>query len=144
MCAVDKHAFQRDFAAKVRSLHGKDVSSCSDRELFLALADMVRERIGRRQAAAVHDETQKTIWYFSIEFLPGRLLRGYLFDLGIYEVCRDALSDMGIALERLEDQEEDAGIGNGGLGRLAACYRSPGMGSNLAVKVRYGLGSGNH
>ena len=144
MCAVDKHAFQQDFAAKVRSLHGKDVSSCSDRELFLALADMVRERIGRRQAAAALDEEQKIIWYFSIEFLPGRMLRGYLFDLGIYEVCRDALSDMGIALERLEDQEEDAGIGNGGLGRLAACYldsmAAMGLaGNGCGLRYRYGL-----
>ena len=141
---VDKHAFQKTFASRVRSLHGKEVSSCSDRELFLALADMVREQIGRRQAAAVQDETQKTIWYFSIEFLPGRLLRGYLFDLGIYEVCLDALSEMGIALERMEDQEEDAGIGNGGLGRLAACYldsmAAMGLaGNGCGLRYRYGL-----
>ena len=141
---VDKSAFQKAFATRVRSLHGKEVSSCNDRELFLALADMVREQIGRRQAIAAQDEAQKNIWYFSIEFLPGRLLRGYLFDLGIYEVCREALGEMGIALERMEDQEEDAGIGNGGLGRLAACYLDSmaalGLaGNGCGLRYRYGL-----
>ncbi|MDR4139138.1 glycogen/starch/alpha-glucan phosphorylase, partial [Bacillus cereus] len=65
---------------------------------------------------------QKQMYYLSIEFLLGRLLGSNILNLGIRAVCEQGLSELGISLQELEEVEADAGLGNGGLGRLAACF----------------------
>lgn len=143
---LEKRDFQQIFIEKVQALHGRSIADTTTREQFLALAMVVREYTGSKWAAAVHPSasSQKQVWYFSIEFLPGRLLKGYLLNLGIYEFCDQALAELGIALTTLEAEEEDAGTGNGGLGRLAACYLDSmaalGLGGHgCGLRYRYGL-----
>ena len=104
---------------------GQDADDLSSREVFMTLAMTVRERIVDRML-----ETQKRyekadakrLYYMSMEFLMGRSLRNNLCNLGIYDQCRDALLQMGVDLGDLERMEGDAALGNGGLGRLAACF----------------------
>lgn len=86
----------------------------------------------------------KKVYYFSLEFLPGKLLDRNLIYLGIKDLCNEALEEMGISLKELEELEEDAALGNGGLGRLAACFldsmaslQLPGCG--CGIKYKYGL-----
>ncbi len=87
---------------------------------------------------------QKQLFYFSMEFLIGRLLTNNLMNMGIYEIVRDGLADLGLDLNELEEVETDAGLGNGGLGRLAACFLDslatlglPGHGNT--IRYEYGL-----
>src|SRR5574341_1429264 len=67
-------------------------------------------------------ERKKQVYYLSIEFLLGKLLKSNLIHLGLREICESGLSKLGISLAALEEFETDAGLGNGGLGRLAACF----------------------
>lgn len=143
---LEKSLFQQVFIEKVQALHGREIAGSSRREQFLALAMVVREYIGSKWAAAGRPAAscQKQVWYFSIEFLPGRLLKAYLLNLGIYDFCGQALAELGIDLKEIEEEEEDAGIGNGGLGRLAACYLDSMAALGLAghgcgLRYRYGL-----
>ena len=143
---VDKRRIQEDFIGKIRALHGKEYTEATARERYQALAGVVRDYLGRRLAAADSESEQerKTVWYFSIEFLPGRMLKQYLINLGIYELCREGLAELAIDWDIIEAQEEDAGIGNGGLGRLAACYLDSMAALGLAghgcgLRYRYGL-----
>ena len=142
---VSKRGFQEAFKDKVRTLYGRELANTTDRDRFLALAALVRDYTGRLWAAGQSESKgQKEVWYFSMEFLPGRLLKNYLTDLGLYEICAEALAELAIDLESLSHQEEDAGIGNGGLGRLAACYLDSMAALGLAghgcgLRYRYGL-----
>jgi len=143
---IEKGDFQQNFIEKIRTLHGRDLADTTGREQFLALALAIREYTGSKWAVAGQPagSDQKQVWYFSIEFLPGRLLKSYLLNLGIYELCNQALAELGIELKALEDEEEDAGTGNGGLGRLAACYLDSmaalGFGGHgCGLRYRYGL-----
>jgi len=84
------------------------------------------------------------VYYFSIEFLIGRLLKTYLLNFNLLDTATEALNDLGINLDQLEIQEHDAGLGNGGLGRLAACFLDsmaflgiPGHG--CGIRYKYGL-----
>lgn len=143
---VDKRRIQEDFTEKVRSLHGKEYTEATSRERYQALAGVVRDYLGRRLAVSDSSDEQrdKAVWYFSIEFLPGRMLKQYLINLGIYELCREGLAELAVDWDLIQDQEEDAGIGNGGLGRLAACYLDSMAALGLAghgcgLRYRYGL-----
>ena len=87
---------------------------------------------------------EKQVYYFSMEFLLGRLLGDCLLNLGIREMCRDGLAEMDIDLEEIESLEQDQGLGNGGLGRLAACFLDsmaslniPGQG--CGIRYKYGF-----
>ena len=143
---LEKILFQQVFIEKIQALYGRPIADSNRREQFLALAMVVREYIGSKWAAAGRPAAscQKQVWYFSIEFLPGRLLKAYLLSLGLYDFCGQALAELGIELKEIEDEEEDAGIGNGGLGRLAACYLDSMAALGLAghgcgLRYRYGL-----
>ena len=126
---------------------GKTLEESSSIEKYTVLANMVR-------AAAVEswkdskEETRshykKQMYYFSLEFLMGRLLSNNLMNMGAYGVVKEGLEDLGIDLNELEDLESDAGLGNGGLGRLAACFLDslasmgyPGNGNT--IRYQYGL-----
>ena len=116
-------------------------------ERYTALAAMIRECCSgvraetlRRRAAA----GEKIVYYFSMEFLVGRLLENYLIQLGIRDMTADILAEFGEDLDALLECERDPGLGNGGLGRLAACYLDslaaedvPCVG--MGLRYRYGL-----
>ena len=104
---------------------GKNPIAASDRDWFLATALTVRDRIVERWMETNYNsyaERRKRVYYLSLEFLIGRLLFDAMTNLGIADGVRTALADLGVDFQKLRDIEPDAALGNGGLGRLAACY----------------------
>jgi starch phosphorylase len=122
---MDSKAIQRGFFRKLRYNIAKDRYTFTDYDLFLSLSYTIRDRIIERWIATqqqYHDNDVKRSYYLSLEFLLGRLLDNNIINLGIKNIITEAMKEMGICFEDLEDQEVDAGLGNGGLGRLAACF----------------------
>src|SRR6266545_4776974 len=104
---------------------GKDASTATHRDWFVAAALTIRDRIVHRWLAvdrASHAQGRKRVYYLSLEFLIGRLFADVLCNLGCTETFRAALGDLGVDLNRLRAAEPDAALGHGGLGRLAACF----------------------
>src|SRR6478609_2902557 len=111
--------------AKLVLAVGKDAGSATDRDWFLAAAFAIRDRIIHRWLAserASNAKGSKRVYYLSLEFLIGRLWSDVLCNLDLGDVFRAALGDLGVDLNRLRAAEPDAALGNGGLGRLAACF----------------------
>jgi starch phosphorylase len=103
----------------------KDKYSLTPYSQFLSLAYTVRDRLIERWIISkqqYHEQNVKRVYYMSMEFLMGRLLSNNIMNLGMFENCRDAMKNLGLDIEDIIDQEHDAGLGNGGLGRLAACF----------------------
>ena len=116
---------QRSFLRHLQYTLVKDKFSATQADLYLALAYAVRDVLVDRwldtqQSYYIHDA--KRVYYISMEFLMGRTLGNSLINLGIMEEWQSALKQMGIDVEELQEVEWDAGLGNGGLGRLAACF----------------------
>lgn len=107
---------------------------------FHGLAYSIRDRLIRmwlKTQRDYYERSVKRVYYLSMEFMPGRFLMNYLVNLGLEQPCRQALQSFGLALEDLEEVEWDAGLGNGGLGRLASCY----LDSLASLKIPgYGYG----
>ncbi|NLG91981.1 MAG: glycogen/starch/alpha-glucan phosphorylase, partial [Clostridiales bacterium] len=104
---------------------GVSLENATDEQCYKAVALTVRDLMARGRSefmAQAEKNHTKQIYYLCMEFLLGRSLRNNLYNLGIEEDYRTALSEMGLKLDALYDQEPDAGLGNGGLGRLAACF----------------------
>src|SRR5262245_12129528 len=111
--------------AKLTLAVGKDPSSATDRDWFVAAALAARDRIIHRWLAAdraSRGKGRKRVYYLSLEFLIGRLFNDVMGNLGMAELVDAALGDLGVDLNRLRTAEPDAALGNGGLGRLAACF----------------------
>jgi starch phosphorylase len=103
----------------------RDTNTASTRDWWIALALAVREQIHARLIAtqAVHNgNNARRLYYLSLEYLMGRLLESNLHNTGLLQSARSALADLGIDYDKLRAQEADMGLGNGGLGRLAACF----------------------
>nr|WP_244452946.1 glycogen/starch/alpha-glucan phosphorylase [Methylocystis sp. ATCC 49242] len=104
---------------------GKDNASASPRDWFIATALATRDRVVSSWLASTkrnYEEDRRRVYYLSLEFLVGRLLIDALTNLGLTDPMRDALAELGVDLDRLRALEPDAALGNGGLGRLAACF----------------------
>ena len=104
---------------------GVDIHSASDELLYKAIAIILKEQLAeerKRFIAHCDSSGRKRVYYLCMEFLMGRSLRNNLYNMRLYEPTQKALESFGINLERLFDQEPDAGLGNGGLGRLGACF----------------------
>ena len=111
--------------AKLALAVGKDPSSAVDRDWFVATALTIRDRVMHRWLACDRESQskgRKRVYYLSLEFLIGRLLADVLCNLGLTELFNTALGDLGVDLGALRAAEPDAALGNGGLGRLAACF----------------------
>lgn len=144
---LNKESFRIAFQDRFLATYGKDFSKGSPNQYYRTLASLVRDEISRRWHAAQGNFPQKNIkkaYYFSIEFLPGRFLLTNLEYLGIKELVEEALADLAINLDEIKDEEEDPGLGNGGLGRLAsslldslASLGLPGYG--CGIRYQYGL-----
>ncbi len=103
----------------------KDQYTCTMRDLYLSLALSVRDRIIEqwiRTQQVYYDKDVKRIYYLSAEYLMGRALVNNLINTGMYDQTCKAMKELNLDIEELIDQEPDAGLGNGGLGRLAACF----------------------
>ena len=126
---------------------GKEQATATGRDWFLAASLAVRDRIIERWVfPSAHDAVpgRKRVYYLSIEYLIGRLLYDALSNLDLVEPVREALMEMGVDLDQIRDLEADPGLGNGGLGRLAACFMDslaalqiPAIG--YGIRYRYGL-----
>ncbi|MBO7207925.1 MAG: glycogen/starch/alpha-glucan phosphorylase, partial [Kiritimatiellae bacterium] len=116
---------KEDFAWHIRYSLAKDIDRATPRDQYTAFANAVRDRIVERWINTQDNyrkQNTKRVYYMSLEFLMGRLLGNNVINLKADQLCRDALKDYGIDWNDLRDYETDAGLGNGGLGRLAACY----------------------
>ena len=116
---------KEDFAWHLRYSLAKGDIRATARDQYTAFANAVRDRIVERWISTqeeYHDQNTKRVYYMSLEFLMGRLLGNNVINLKADQLCRDALKEYGIDWNDLRDFETDAGLGNGGLGRLAACY----------------------
>lgn len=99
--------------------------NASDRQFYEALSSIIVNELARKRhnyTTKVHSEGKKQVYYISMEFLMGRSLKTSLYNLGLVKAAEGALKDFGVNINSLYEQELDAGLGNGGLGRLAACY----------------------
>jgi starch phosphorylase len=104
---------------------GKELSEITGRDIFMAFSHAVRDRIMDTMLETEEryfKEGSKRLYYLSIEFLLGRLLENNIYNMGLYDIFEKISKDMGINLEDLEEKENDPALGNGGLGRLAACF----------------------
>ncbi len=120
----NKQQFKEEYARRLQERYGVTIETSHISERYTVLGEMVRD-YANVDWGRTHDKTikkQKTLVYFSMEFLIGRLLVNNLQNMGIYDVVKEGLADYGINIHELEEQESDAGLGNGGLGRLAACF----------------------
>src|SRR3954471_977003 len=117
-------AFKASVLAKLALMVGKDGDAATPRDWFVATALALRDRVVHRWLAvnrASHAEGKKHVYYLSLEFLIGRLFADVVENLRLTDTVRAALGDLGVDLDRMRRAEPDAALGNGGLGRLAAC-----------------------
>jgi glycogen phosphorylase len=117
-------AFKSTVLAKLALMVGKDGDAATARDWFVATALALRDRVVHRWLAvnrASHAEGKKHVYYLSLEFLIGRLFADVVENLRLTETVRAALGDLGVDIDRMRRAEPDAALGNGGLGRLAAC-----------------------
>ncbi|AYF86740.1 glycogen/starch/alpha-glucan phosphorylase [Pseudomonas sp. JS3066] len=118
-------AFKDSILAKLKYAVGKSPENAFDHDWFEALALATRDNLidqWEEASSQVDRQDQKRIYYLSLEFLIGRLLMDNLSNLGLLEVARQAMAELNVDLDRIREVEPDAALGNGGLGRLAACF----------------------
>lgn len=144
---TNKFDFKKEYTRRIVEKYGRSLDNSHVTERYIVLGEMVR------QYASLHWKTSKErvaqlrakqMYYFSMEFLVGRLMSNNLLNLGIYDIVNEGLDELGVSLNDLEHVEEDPGLGNGGLGRLAACFMDslatmslPGHGNT--IRYEYGL-----
>ncbi len=140
-------SFCEEFQKRAIVKYGNDYKKCHITELYDILGTMVRDYVSfdwKESKDYVNKKEDRQLVYFSMEFLIGRLLVNNMQNLGIYQIAKDGLKSLGINIHDLEEQECDAGLGNGGLGRLAACFLDsiaslgyPGHGN--CIRYEYGF-----
>lgn len=143
----DAEKFRENLAARLRRQYGKDISQANRHDLFDAVSASVQEIIMPAWMATrsqYEKNPTKQVYYLSAEFLMGRALSNNLINLGIKDEVIEVLKGMNINFNLIEDEEPDAGLGNGGLGRLAACFLDslatldyPGHG--YGIRYQYGM-----
>ncbi|TNF60781.1 MAG: glycogen/starch/alpha-glucan phosphorylase [Burkholderiales bacterium] len=140
-------ALKRSIANRLVYMVGKDVQSATQRDWLFAILHAARDRVmdrWRETRQITHARDLKRVYYLSMEFLPGRILSNALMAVGILEETRAACAQLGADFDKLVDMEADPGLGNGGLGRLAACFLDsmatlglPNMG--YGIRFDYGM-----
>lgn len=139
--------FKKDFLSEIETLYSTSLSDTSTIGQFIALGQLVRRYNSQswtRTAKFYRDHHQKQVYYFSIEFLPGRLLASNLLNLNLLTTVKKGLTELGLDFETISQAEPDPALGNGGLGRLAACYMDAMASLKIAgngngIRYRYGL-----
>ena len=144
---ANKKTFKETFQTRVEQIYGIKFEESTPHQRYFTLGTLVREYISSNWIEtneAIVEGKHKQVYYFSMEFLMGRLLTNNIMNLGIRPVIEAGLKELDIELNELEKIEADAGLGNGGLGRLAACFMDsiaslglPGHGNGL--RYRYGF-----
>ena len=142
-----KEAMKTRFVQAAHIMWGREINELTSNEIYQTVAAVAKTFISDnwiKTNKAYAERQEKQAYYFSIEFLMGRLLKSNLMNLGIDEVVKEALGDFDLSFSDTFNEEPDAGLGNGGLGRLAACFidslaahRLPGHG--CSIRYQYGL-----
>ena len=142
-----KETLKSRFISSAHIMFGRDIHELPMNEIYKTVAAVAKQVISEnwiKTNRAYMERQEKQVYYFSIEFLMGRLLKANLINLGIDEAFREVLEDLDLNLDEIYEEEPDAGLGNGGLGRLAACFidsmaahRLPGHG--CSIRYQYGL-----
>ena len=143
----DKAAFKAEVINNVKTLYRRDIDEATPQMIYQAVAYAVKDDIIDRWIAThkvYKKQNVKKVYYLSMEFLIGRLLGNNILSLGYYPQIKEALEEMGFDMNFIEDQERDPALGNGGLGRLAACFLDslstlgyPAYG--CGIRYRYGM-----
>ena len=143
----DKELFKRSVVYNVKTLNRKDLEEATPQQVFQAVSLAIKDQIMDgwiETQKAYEKQDPKMVYYMSMEFLMGRALGNNIIKLQAYEPVKGALEELGLDLNVVEDQEPDAALGNGGLGRLAACFLDslatlgyPAYG--CGIRYRYGM-----
>lgn len=142
-----KEEFKNLITNRIEETYGRSFAKSHVTERYLILGQIIREAAGKNWADTkekIRNNHTKQMYYFSAEFLLGRLLTSNLLNLGVYDIVKEGLADLGQDINELENLEADAGLGNGGLGRLAACFIDSLASLNYAghgnsLRYEYGL-----
>lgn len=141
------NSFKENFSKRIVETYGRSVEQSHKFEKYNVLGEMIRDYASVTWKATkekIFENQQREMVYFSMEFLLGRMMKNNLMNLGIYDVAKEGLKQLNISLDDLMNLEVDAGLGNGGLGRLAACFMDslaslgyPGHGNT--IRYQYGF-----
>ncbi len=143
----DKELFKRSVLYNILTMYRKTLEEATPQQIFQAASYSIKDRvIGNWMTTqkAYEKEDPKTVYYMSMEFLMGRALGNNMINLGAYQGVKEVLEELGVDINVIEDQEPDAALGNGGLGRLAACFLDPlsTLGSpayGCGIRYHYGM-----
>lgn len=138
-----KRDFIRQYRQACERAYGRKFEELTNYERYYALSDLIAS-IARDEDADEQESGHKRVYYFSLEFLIGPLLDNYLLNLGVHDVVEEAFDELGVPLSDITAQEPDPGLGNGGLGRLAACFMDSMahenvVGCGIGIHYRFGL-----
>lgn len=147
LCFKDKETFKKAFISNVENKYAVNFEDSTPYQQFVVLGEMLRMYVAKdwHDTQVLTDKSKgKVVYYFSMEFLMGRMITNNLMNAGVYNVVKSAFDDLGLDLNEVEHQETDAGLGNGGLGRLAACFMDSVASLGLPVhgnciRYRYGF-----
>ena len=123
--SFDKDLFKRSVLYNVKTLYRKTLEEATPQQIFQAVAYAIKDAVVDKWMTTQQEfekQDPKTVYYMSMEFLMGRALGNNIINLQAYKPVKEALDELGLDLNVIEDQEPDAALGNGGLGRLAACF----------------------
>ena len=143
----DKKAFKQQIKENVKNLYRKEFEEASNQEVYQAVALAVKDEVIDNWLATqktMDKQDPKTVYYMSMEFLMGRALGNNMINLCSYDKVKECLDELGFNIDAIEDEEPDPALGNGGLGRLAACFMEslstlgyPAYG--CGIRYRYGM-----
>ena len=144
---TDKKRWRKALREKLQTLYGESLEEASPQDKYTAVGNIIRDYISKKWLQTNRqylERNEKQVYYFSLEFLLGRLMGSNLLNLGVKDEIAKTLGEIGIDLNEIEEMEADAGLGNGGLGRLAACFldslaslQLPGHG--CGIRYKYGF-----
>ena len=145
--AFDVQEFKKEYQKTFEELFAYSYEDGSKTEQFIALGDLVRGRYSEdwiQTIANYNKSKEKQVYYFSMEFLPGRMLKSNLLNMGILDCVKQGMEELGLDLDEVARAEVDPALGNGGLGRLASCFMDSIASTSLAgngngIRYRYGL-----
>ncbi|MBR5897740.1 MAG: glycogen/starch/alpha-glucan phosphorylase, partial [Lachnospiraceae bacterium] len=143
----DKELFKRSVVYNVKTTYRKTLEEATDQQIFQAVCYAIKDQIidsWMDTQKAIEEQDAKIVYYMSMEFLMGRALGNNLINMKAYKEAAAALEELGVNIDIVEDEEPDAALGNGGLGRLAACFLDslatlgyPAYG--CGIRYRYGM-----
>ena len=147
MQKMDVSQFKDRYKKKFQERFAFNYENATKQEQFVALGHLVKDLYSsdwKETVDTYQENEQKQVYYFSMEFLPGRILKSNLLNLGILDVVQEGLAELGLDLDEVASGEMDPALGNGGLGRLASCFMnslaSTGLpGNGNGIRYRYGL-----